>query len=184
MIKAYSPQTILITGGAGFIGSHVVRKFVRRYPEKKIINLDLLTYAGNLENLWDIEQASNYTFIKGDIADQRLVQSVFEQYHPDGVINLAAESHVDRSLDNPSAFAQTNILGTLSLLQAARAFWVIPARTTGFIKFRQMKFMVLLKMGCCLPNIHPLIQGHLIQRRKHQPTILLRSIITVLTCLY
>jgi dTDP-glucose 4,6-dehydratase len=123
MIKAYSPQTILITGGAGFIGSHVVRKFVRRYPEKKIINLDLLTYAGNLENLWDIEQASNYTFIKGDIADQRLVQSVFEQYHPDGVINLAAESHVDRSLDNPSAFAQTNILGTLSLLQAARAFW-------------------------------------------------------------
>ena len=116
-------QTILITGGAGFIGSHVVRRFVNRYPEKKILNLDLLTYAGNLENLRDIEHAPNYTFIKGDIADQSFVKSVFEQYHPDGVINLAAESHVDRSLDNPGAFAQTNIMGTLTLLQAARTHW-------------------------------------------------------------
>ena len=116
-------QTILITGGAGFIGSHVVRRFVNRYPEKKILNLDLLTYAGNLENLRDIEQAPNYNFIKGDIADQSFVKSVFEQYHPDGVINLAAESHVDRSLDNPGAFAQTNIMGTLTLLQAARTHW-------------------------------------------------------------
>lgn len=116
-------QTILITGGAGFIGSHVVRRFVNRYPQKRILNLDLLTYAGNLENLRDVEHAPNYTFLKGDIADPSFIQSVFEQHRPDGVINLAAESHVDRSLDNPAAFAQTNILGTLTLLQAARAYW-------------------------------------------------------------
>ena len=109
-------QTILITGGAGFIGSHVVRRFVNRYPEKKILNLDLLTYAGNLENLRDIEQAPNYTFIKGDIADQSFVKSVFEQYHPDGVINLAAESHVDNSIRNPKIFLETNVMGVQALI--------------------------------------------------------------------
>ncbi|WMX17287.1 MULTISPECIES: dTDP-glucose 4,6-dehydratase [unclassified Aureispira] len=116
-------QTILITGGAGFIGSHVVRLFVEKYPDTHIVNLDKLTYAGNLENLSDIDQKPNYTFVKGDIVDRQFVQSLFEQYQFDGVIHLAAESHVDRSITNPIAFVETNILGTVNLLYAARQTW-------------------------------------------------------------
>ena len=116
-------QTILLTGGAGFIGSHVARLLVTTYPEVHVVNLDKLTYAGNLENLKDIETASNYTFVKGDILDADLVQGLFEQYQFDGVIHLAAESHVDRSIANPLAFVETNIIGTLTLLNAARAAW-------------------------------------------------------------
>lgn len=116
-------QTILITGGAGFIGSHVVRLFVEKYPETQIINLDKLTYAGNLENLLDVDQKSNYTFVKGDIVDRQFVQDLFEQYQFDGVIHLAAESHVDRSITNPIAFVETNIMGTVNLLHAARQTW-------------------------------------------------------------
>ncbi|MDX8553623.1 dTDP-glucose 4,6-dehydratase [Tenacibaculum sp. 1B UA] len=116
-------RNILITGGAGFIGSHVVRLFIHNYPDYKIINLDLLTYAGNLENLKDIEGKSNYTFVKADICDYDVVADVFSKYKIDGVIHLAAESHVDRSIKDPFSFAKTNVMGTLSLLQAAQNYW-------------------------------------------------------------
>jgi dTDP-glucose 4,6-dehydratase len=111
-------KKILITGGAGFIGSHLVRLFVNSYPDYQIFNLDALTYAGNLENLKDIESASNYTFLKGDITDEDYIYSLFEEYKFDSVIHLAAESHVDRSIKDPLAFAKTNILGTVILLNA------------------------------------------------------------------
>lgn len=114
---------VLITGGAGFIGSHVVRRFVTRYPDYRIVNFDLLTYAGNLANLSDIEQAPNYTFVRGDICDAEAVGEVFRRYAIDGVIHLAAESHVDRSIRDPFTFARTNVLGTLTLLHAARDAW-------------------------------------------------------------
>lgn len=114
---------ILITGGAGFIGSHVVRRLVTRYPDYRIVNFDLLTYAGNLANLSDIEQAPNYTFVRGDICDAEAVGEVFRRHAIDGVIHLAAESHVDRSIRDPFTFARTNVLGTLTLLHAAREEW-------------------------------------------------------------
>ncbi len=116
-------RKLLITGGAGFIGSHVVRRFVRMYPNDQIFNLDNLTYAGNLENLKDIEQASNYHFVKGDITDSAFIQNLFETHQFDGVIHLAAESHVDRSISNPMAFVMTNVVGTVNLLNAARHIW-------------------------------------------------------------
>ena len=116
-------KNILITGGAGFIGSHLVRLFVNKYPNYQIINMDVLTYAGNLENLKDIEAKENYTFIKCDICDIEKVKKVFLDYKIDSVIHLAAESHVDRSIKDPFSFAQTNVMGTLSLLQAAKEYW-------------------------------------------------------------
>ena len=116
-------RNILITGGAGFIGSHVVRLFVTKYPEYHIINLDKLTYAGNLANLTDIEQQPNYTFVKADICDFEKILELFRQHSIDGVIHLAAESHVDRSIKDPFTFARTNVMGTLSLLQAAKVSW-------------------------------------------------------------
>jgi dTDP-glucose 4,6-dehydratase len=120
--NAYQKK-ILITGGAGFIGSHVVRLFVNKYPQYLIYNLDKLTYAGNLENLKDIETSSNYRFERGDICDTELVSSLFHQMQFDAVIHLAAESHVDRSIENPLEFIQTNIIGTVSLLNAAKETW-------------------------------------------------------------
>ena len=116
-------KNILITGGAGFIGSHVVRHFLRTYEKIHVVNLDKLTYAGNLENLLDVEQLPNYSFEKGDIADATFVQSLFEKYNFSGVIHLAAESHVDRSISNPMEFVQTNVVGTVTLLNAAVAHW-------------------------------------------------------------
>jgi len=116
-------KNILITGGAGFIGSHVVRLFVNNYPEYQIFNLDSLTYAGNLENLRDIENSSNYHFLKADIRDSSATNSIFIDNDIDGVIHLAAESHVDRSIENPSIFVETNVIGTVNLLNAAKAHW-------------------------------------------------------------
>ena len=116
-------KNILVTGGAGFIGSHLIRLLVNKYSEYHIINMDLLTYAGNLENLKDIEGKENYTFLKCDICDFETVKQVFKEYHIDSVIHLAAESHVDRSIEDPFSFAQTNVMGTLSLLQAAKGYW-------------------------------------------------------------
>ena len=116
-------RNILITGGAGFIGSHVVRLFVNKYPDYRIVNLDKLTYAGNLANLRDIDNAPNYTFVKADICDYDTIRELFRKYDIDGVIHLAAESHVDRSIKDPFTFARTNVMGTLSLLQAAKEQW-------------------------------------------------------------
>ena len=116
-------KNILVTGGAGFIGSHVVRLLVNKYPKYRIVNMDVLTYAGNLANLKDIQEKENYTFVKCDICDLEKVKQVFEDYQIDSVLHLAAESHVDRSIKDPFSFAQTNVMGTLSLLQAAKNYW-------------------------------------------------------------
>ena len=116
-------RNILVTGGAGFIGSHLVRLLVRKYPDYRIVNLDALTYAGNLENLKDIEDCPNYVFVKGDICDHEAVAGIFDRYGIDGVIHLAAESHVDRSIEDPFVFARTNVMGTLTLLHVARTYW-------------------------------------------------------------
>ena len=116
-------KTILITGGAGFIGSHVIRYFVKKYPEYKIVNLDKLTYAGNLENLFDIQDVDNYQFEKGDITDKACLKKLFERHQFDGVIHLAAESHVDRSISSPDDFVQTNIVGTVNLIAACLSIW-------------------------------------------------------------
>jgi len=116
-------KKILITGGAGFIGSHVVRRFVNNYPDVQIYNLDALTYAGNLENIRDIENAPNYVFVKGDITDTAFVDSLFSEHDFEGVINLAAESHVDRSITDPLIFVKTNVIGTMNLLNAAKDSW-------------------------------------------------------------
>ena len=116
-------NNILVTGGAGFIGSHLVKLLVNKYPDYHIINMDLLTYAGNLENLKDVNSKPNYTFLKYDICDFKKVSQVFHDYQINNVIHLAAESHVDRSIEDPFSFAQTNVMGTLSLLQAAKCYW-------------------------------------------------------------
>ncbi len=116
-------RNILITGGAGFIGSHLVRLMATKYPQYNIINLDVLSYAGNLENLKDVENMPNYTFVQGDICDNGLVEKIFSDHNIDGVIHLAAESHVDRSIVDPFAFARTNVMGTLTLLDVAKKYW-------------------------------------------------------------
>ena len=116
-------RNILITGGAGFIGSHVVRRFVNQYPTYHIFNLDALTYAGNLENIKDIENKSNYTFVKGDILDEAFLDDLFAKHQFDGVLHLAAESHVDRSITDPLAFVKTNVIGTMNLLNVAKKYW-------------------------------------------------------------
>ncbi|QCX01867.1 dTDP-glucose 4,6-dehydratase [Aggregatimonas sangjinii] len=125
-------KRLLITGGAGFIGSHVVRRFVNRYPSYHIYNVDALTYAGNLENLRDIETAPNYTFLKGNIADESFIRKIFKEYRFDGVVHLAAESHVDRSIADPLVFVRTNILGTVNLLNAAVDLWKADAHNKRF----------------------------------------------------
>ena len=121
--KMVEKDKILITGGAGFIGSHVVRRFVTNYPTYQIFNLDALTYAGNLENIADIEHYSNYTFVKGDITDSDFIHELFQKHQFEGVLHLAAESHVDRSITDPLAFVKTNVFGTMNLLNAAKTIW-------------------------------------------------------------
>ena len=116
-------RNILITGGAGFIGSHVVRLFVKKYPQYRIVNLDALTYAGNMENLKDVEDAANYAFVKADIRDAEAMDKVFAEHAIDSVVHLAAESHVDRSISDPMAFVNTNVIGTANMLNAAKAYW-------------------------------------------------------------
>jgi len=116
-------KTILITGGAGFIGSHLVRSMVKKYPTTQIVNLDALTYAGNLDNVADVNNATNYTFVEGDITNKVFIKTLFGQYRFDAVVHLAAESHVDNSIKNPLGFAQTNVMGTLNLLEASRILW-------------------------------------------------------------
>lgn len=119
-----SKKSILITGGAGFIGSHVVRLFVNKYPDYHIVNYDKLTYAGNLENLRDVDQSDNYSFVKGDILDEDTLENTFQKYDIAAVIHLAAESHVDRSITNPLEFIQTNVIGTATLMNVAKKYWV------------------------------------------------------------
>ena len=116
-------KTLIVTGGAGFIGSNFIRYFLDAHPEMQIVNYDLLTYAGNIENLRDVEENPRYHFVKGDIADSEAVQNVLETFRPDYIVNFAAESHVDRSIDGPMVFGRTNVLGTLNLLQCAKEFW-------------------------------------------------------------
>ena len=125
-------KKLLITGGAGFIGSHVVRRFVQKYSQYQIFNLDALTYAGNLENITDIEKEPNYTFVKGDITDATFIDHLFSEHQFDGVIHLAAESHVDRSIEDPMAFVKTNVIGTVNLLNAARKQWANAAEGKRF----------------------------------------------------
>jgi len=125
-------RKILITGGAGFIGSHVVRRFVQNYPDYQIVNLDKLTYAGNLMNLQDVEKQPNYSFIKGDIVDATFIDDLFQAEQFDAVIHLAAESHVDRSISNPMEFVMTNVIGTVNLLNAAKKYWTQNDRTHRF----------------------------------------------------
>ncbi|TAE31108.1 MAG: dTDP-glucose 4,6-dehydratase [Cytophagales bacterium] len=133
-------KTIIITGGAGFIGSHVVRLFVTKYPEYRIVNLDKLTYAGNLANLTDIEDAPNYLFVKGDITDASFLDGMFAEIQPDGVIHLAAESHVDRSITDPMSFVMTNVVGTVNLLNAAKECWKGSAAAGGASGFEGKRF--------------------------------------------
>ena len=168
----HSNRNILITGAAGFIGSHVLRLMVLKYPNCHFFNLDLLTYAGNLENIKDIESSVNYTFIKGDICDAVLVKSIFIDYKIDGVIHLAAESHVDRSIKDPLAFIQTNVLGTVNLLNAAIEVWQKNMRENCFIMFQQMRYMDLLEKPVCLRKPHLMILDLPIPLQKRVPIIL------------
>ena len=158
-------MTILITGGAGFIGSHLVRHLVKTYPHYTIVNIDALTYAGNLARLDDVKNAPNYRFVKGNINDSSVVENVFESHSIDAVIHLAAESHVDRSIEGPMPFANTNIIGTMTLLNACRTYWK-KSPTIDFIISVQMRSLGLWEKKVCLPNKALINLVHPMQLRK------------------
>ena len=164
-------RNILITGGAGFIGNHVVRFFVNKYPSYRIINLDALTYAGNLENLRDVEDKPNYVFEKANILEVNDLERVFSEYKIDGVIHLAAESHVDRSILSPLDFVYTNIIGTVNLLNTAKNIGKI-FQENYFIIFQLMRYLVVLARKDFLRRQRLLHLTHLILHRKPLPIIL------------
>ena len=165
-------KNILITGGAGFIGSHVVRRFVQNYPNYHIYNLDALTYAGNLENIKDIENESNYTFVKGDIVDESFINDLFAKYNFEGVLHLAAESHVDRSIEDPLSFVKTNVIGTMNLLMLLKIFGKEIWKTNVFTMSLPMRFMVLWVPKVCLQKQQLTIPIHRIQHQKPVQIIL------------
>ncbi len=168
-------RTILITGGAGFIGSHVVRLFVQKYPQYRIINADALTYAGNLENIKDIEKEPNYIFSKTNIVDAGELEVLFTKYQPDSIIHLAAESHVDRSILSPMDFVYTNVIGTVNLLNTSRKYWnstTSNEKPNFSIIFPQMRFTALLEQPAFSPKKQNTIPIHLIALPKH-PVIIL-----------
>jgi len=176
-------KTLLITGGAGFIGSHVVRRFVNKYPDYKIVNLDVLTYAGNLENLRDIDTRSNYEFVKADINDGAAMNDLFEKYQFDGVLHLAAESHVDRSIADPMAFIMTNIVGTVNLLNAARKIWNNGSEGHRFYHISTDEVMALWVRAASSWKQHPTIRTALILLPKRVLTIWYGPITTPINCL-
>lgn len=165
-------KSILITGGAGFIGSHVVKLFVANYPLYRIVNLDALTYAGNLENLVEVEGAPNYFFEKADIQEEQVLEAVFAKHGITDVIHLAAESHVDRSISDPLAFVRTNVFGTVNLLNVAKKLGQEPWINTCSIMFQRMKCMVLCMMEDFSWRLQHTILNHPILHRKQLPTIL------------
>jgi NAD(P)-dependent dehydrogenase (short-subunit alcohol dehydrogenase family) len=167
--NANDMKCILITGGAGFIGSHVVRRMVRHYPDLQILNLDLLTYAGNLENLRDVENSPNYQFIRGDITDAAFLEQLFGAQKIDGVIHLAAESHVDRSIADPMSFIDTNIVGTVNLLNVCRQHWKDDRRNFS-TTFPPMRYMGAWAVRACLPRRLPTIRGVPILLPRPVPT--------------
>ena len=165
-------KSILITGGAGFIGSHLVRLMVKRYPNTQFVNLDALTYAGDTAKLQDIASLSNYHFVHGDITDTALVKNLFAEYEFEGVIHLAAESHVDQSIKQPLNFAQTNVMGTLTLLESARRAWEGITKTNCFITSLQMRSMEVWVMKENLRKPLPMILGLLTLPQRPLQTIL------------
>ena len=174
-------KIILITGGAGFIGSHVVRKMINRYPEYLIVNLDKLTYAGNLNNLKDIEKKSNYKFENIDINNEDAIQILFEKYLFDGVIHLAAESHVDRSISNPGEFVTTNVIGTLNLLNTCRKNWENFEDKCFYHISTDEVYGSLGETGF-FTRLLLTIQGVLILHPKQAPTILLEHMAIPMVC--
>ena len=177
-------KKILVTGGAGFIGSHVIRYLLNEHSDLSIVNLDALTYAGNLDNLKDVAGCDNYTFVKGNICNKELVEGLFSEHQFDAVIHLAAESHVDRSIENPMAFLETNIMGTAVLLNAALDVWSTSGMEENYsTTFQQMRFMDRWEILVCLLKRQHTIHAVHIARQKHPAITSSEHITTHTDCL-